>query len=107
MTRGSGNFLHYSPNNCSVFLFFLGHRRNFRYISADVLDTLGVDYDYHSNMHYFAGEYSKNDKYTMTAIDDPLNTKLIGPNAASPWGLTALDIDKVNALYSCSPSKYR
>ncbi|KAK3741880.1 hypothetical protein QZH41_013363, partial [Actinostola sp. cb2023] len=70
--------------------------------SADLVDTLGLDYDYYSVMHYGAKEQSKNAKYVMTAIDDPLNTKLIGMNAR-PWGLTALDIDKVNALYSCSP----
>ncbi|KAK3741423.1 hypothetical protein QZH41_003972 [Actinostola sp. cb2023] len=76
--------------------------RYFEPYSADLVDSLGVDYDYHSTMHYFARDFSKNNKYTMTAIDDPLNNKLIGPNAW-PWGLTARDIDKVNALYSCSP----
>ncbi|KAK3734165.1 hypothetical protein QZH41_005854 [Actinostola sp. cb2023] len=73
---------------------------NFDRSLSSIVDTLGVDYDYNSIVHYKIGAFSKSHKYTITAINDPQNSKNIGPGES----LSPLDVVKINSLYSCPSS---
>ncbi|XP_072905220.1 astacin-like metalloendopeptidase [Hemitrygon akajei] len=61
------------------------------------LDTnnLGTTYDYTSVMHYDKYAFSKNGNITILPIPNPNIT--IGQK----YGMTTLDVDKVNKLYNC------
>lgn len=59
------------------------------------MDVLNTKYDFDSIMHYGKFSFSKNNKPTIQAIDDP-NRDLGQRN-----GFSATDIIKVNALYDC------
>eukprot|EP00795_Rhopilema_esculentum_P008425 gene8425-14406_t len=69
---------------------------NFEKFDNHEVDTLGIQYDLKSIMHYGNDAFSKNYKHTLKAIEDQSislgNTK----------GLSDLDVVKLNALYDCA-----
>ena len=68
---------------------------NFEKFDHHEVDTLGVQYDLKSIMHYGNYAFSKNNKKTMKAIVDGSVT------LGNSKGLSALDVVKLNALYDC------
>lgn len=59
-------------------------------------NTDGLPYDFKSVMHYKNKAFSKNERNTVTALNDPKRT--LGKRN----DFSALDIVRVNKLYSCS-----
>ncbi|XP_076106976.1 uncharacterized protein LOC143075454 isoform X1 [Mytilus galloprovincialis] len=75
-----------------------GKSFNFDKLSVDEVDTLGVQYDYGSIMHYSKYSFSKNGNPTIQPIR---NTNAeIGQRD----GLSDLDIKRINTLYRCDIS---
>ncbi|EDO44551.1 predicted protein, partial [Nematostella vectensis] len=72
-----------------------GQEHEFAKYGHDMIDTLGVAYDYESVMHYGRQSFSKNKKATIQALGDP--TRGLGRTD----GLSSLDIMKINLLYDC------
>ena len=62
-------------------------------------ETGGLPYDFHSIMHYTRKHFSKNDRNTVEAIIDP--SMQLGDDD----GFSALDVVRVNQLYSCPQLK--
>ena len=69
---------------------------NFEKLEASEVDTLGIQYDLESVMHYGNFAFTKNGKHTVQSIEDP--QKRLG----NVNGLSNLDVVKINALYGCS-----
>ncbi|XP_031562135.1 uncharacterized protein LOC116297953 [Actinia tenebrosa] len=68
---------------------------NFIRYGSDVIDNLGVNYDFKSIAHYKANAFSRNGAITLTALGDPQNTKNVGPGDT----LSELDVIKIDRLY--------
>jgi len=75
-----------------------GRENNFNYYSCSQVTHYGEPYDYVSVMHYSKYAFSKNGQPTIQAIDDPSRT--LGNNQ----GLTQIDVNKLNAMYTCDGS---
>ena len=58
------------------------------------IDSLGIEYDYYSVMHYGAKAFSKNNRVTIKAKKP--NIRTFGNTHLSP-----LDIKQANLLYRC------
>eukprot|EP00112_Aurelia_sp_Birch-Aquarium-sp1_P007646 Seg1835.11 transcript_id=Seg1835.11/GoldUCD/mRNA.D3Y31 product="Zinc metalloproteinase nas-15" protein_id=Seg1835.11/GoldUCD/D3Y31 len=71
------------------------HEINFEKFKNHEVDTLGVQYDLKSIMHYGNYAFSKNNKQTSRAIKDH------SISLGNSKGLSDLDIVKLNALYDC------
>ncbi|KAH7706522.1 CBN-NAS-6 protein [Aphelenchoides avenae] len=73
-----------------------GMDSQFDIISSALQDTLGIDYDYRSIMHYDSAAFSKNGKNTIETKVDGF-TSVIG----TAMDLSELDVAKINRLYKC------
>ena len=62
--------------------------------SENVVDSLGVGYDYNSIMHYNPTLYSRNGHATIKALDPSIPV-------GQARELSALDIEQTNRLYRC------
>ena len=73
-----------------------GFKDNFLKYDYRYINSLGIDYDYNSIMHYCANSFSisPSDKNTIEPLD--IQAKLCGGCELSP-----LDILQVNLLYKC------
>ncbi len=89
--RYSRYFLCYNYNSCYSYLHVLYIDSIFR----GEVSTLDLPYDTKSIMHYEARAFSRNGRPTIVPINEKF-TKL-GQKTA----MTALDIKKLNKLYSC------
>lgn len=58
-------------------------------------DNGNLPYDFHSIMHYSNKYFSKNGQNTMEALIDP------GMRLGQSEGFSALDVVRINMLYSC------
>nr|QNH72418.1 toxin candidate TRINITY_DN34308_c0_g1_i1 [Pachycerianthus maua] len=77
-----------------------GMEDQFDRYSDDYVNTLGLDYDLDSIMHYGKKSFSVDGvKQTLEAIGDP--TRDLGGNT-----LTNADINKINAVYDCGTTSY-
>jgi hypothetical protein len=75
-----------------------GFKNQFEIIDkVELLDTLGVGYDYNSVMHYKENAYHNKSTPGITIVADKPGIP-IGPNLH----LTKLDVLKLNTLYNCS-----
>ncbi|XP_070543873.1 meprin A subunit alpha-like [Ptychodera flava] len=74
-----------------------GKELNFDKYPFDVIDTLGVDYDYRSIMHYSNVTFSKNASSLPTITPRSDISVVLGQRN----GFSELDLVKVNRLYSC------
>ena len=76
-------------------LLFAGESHNFNKYSQNILDLLGVQYDYQSIMHYGSKAFSKNGDLTIKVIGN--DSTVIGQRS----GFSKTDVIKINALYNC------
>ncbi|XP_076434596.1 bone morphogenetic protein 1-like [Babylonia areolata] len=72
-----------------------GKERNFDRLPQDVADTLGVQYDYDSIMHYSRTAFSFNGQPTILPKRDPF------ANLGQRDGFSPRDVHKINTLYRC------
>ena len=72
-----------------------GKERNFDRLPVDLVDTLGVQYDYESIMHYSRTAFSVNGQPTVLPKRDPF------ANLGQRDGFSHSDILKINKLYRC------
>ena len=72
----------------------LGQEHNFEKHSYGMIDTLGVEYDYKSIMHYGRTTFTRNGQDTIQRIDDPK-----GPLGGIDF--SQIDLIEINALYNC------
>lgn len=88
----------FARKSIALFLVFfnLGQESNFFRYADDVINTLGLDYDYESVMHYGNTYFSKNGRPTILAT--PNLEIVLGQRS----GLSNMDYVKVNVLYDCS-----
>uniref|UniRef100_A0A914BVX0 Metalloendopeptidase n=1 Tax=Acrobeloides nanus TaxID=290746 RepID=A0A914BVX0_9BILA len=75
-----------------------GMKSQFDIISPALQDTLGLDYDYKSIMHYDSTAFSRNGQNTIETTVNGFTT-VIG----SATDLSELDVQKINKLYKCGP----
>nr|QNH72393.1 toxin candidate TRINITY_DN31672_c0_g1_i1 [Pachycerianthus borealis] len=68
--------------------------------SQQLIDNLGLPYDYDSILHYGRYFFSKNGKPTIVPTQNP-NAKI-----GNKVHLSSLDIQKVNTLYNCSDPRH-
>ncbi|XP_064646447.1 zinc metalloproteinase nas-8-like [Lineus longissimus] len=73
------------------------YRRNFQRFGDEVVDSLNVEYDYNSVMHYGGRTFSNNGKETIITRD-PKYQNVIGQR----MGLSFRDIKLANLMYSCN-----
>ena len=83
-------------NNFSIKLLFifLEYKSAFAKFSRYRIDSLNVDYDYHSIMHYGKNAFSKNNLPTILPRREDITT--LGNDRLSP-----LDIKQTWLLYKC------
>ncbi|XP_057314060.1 zinc metalloproteinase nas-15-like isoform X2 [Hydractinia symbiolongicarpus] len=74
-----------------------GLERQFEKRGSNVIDSLGVPYDYKSIMHYRKTAFSKNRGITVETLD-PTKQDVIGEQKA----LSKSDIKQINLLYKCN-----
>ncbi|XP_070205812.1 uncharacterized protein [Littorina saxatilis] len=72
-----------------------GKERNFDRLPVDFVDTLGVEYDYGSIMHYSRSAFSYNGQPTLLPKRDPY------ANLGQRDGFSQKDVEKINKLYRC------
>ena len=72
-----------------------GKERNFDRLPVDLVDTLGVQYDYESIMHYSRTAFSVNGQPTVLPKRDPF------ANLGQRHGFSHSDVLKINKLYRC------
>ena len=72
-----------------------GKERNFDRLPVDLVDTLGLQYDYESIMHYSRTAFSFNGQPTVLPKRDPF------ANLGQRDGFSHGDIEKINRLYRC------
>ena len=87
------NTIFYWKTNCDLF-FFSEFKFAFDKYSNRKIDSLGVEYDYKSVMHYGAKAFSRNGQPTIVARDTTV--KKFGNSHLSP-----LDIRQAKLLYNC------
>ncbi|XP_077864896.1 meprin A subunit beta-like [Saccoglossus kowalevskii] len=75
----------------------VGKERNFDKYDQNIVDTLGVDYDYRSIMHYSNVTFSKNTLLLPTIQPKQDIDVVLGQRV----GFSDLDLVKVNKLYNC------
>lgn len=75
---------------------YRGFRNQFEIEDPDLLDTLGVGYDYNSVMHYRPDAFGNISTSGITIVADKPNIP-IGPGQE----LSTLDAKKINILYNC------
>lgn len=72
-----------------------GKEGNFDRLSDNVIDTLGVLYDYESIMHYSRYAFSANGQATILPKQDPW------ANLGQRDDFSHRDIERLNILYHC------
>ncbi|XP_057304961.1 zinc metalloproteinase nas-6-like [Hydractinia symbiolongicarpus] len=75
-------------------------RNNFRKYGRDKIDSLGVDYDLRSIMHYSQSSFTSRNRFTIKTKDPKLQHLL--NDDRSNVGLSALDIKQIRLLYKCN-----
>ena len=75
--------------------FILVNEINFEKFDNFEVDTLGVQYDFKSILHYGNYAFSKNNRKTLKAIGDH------SISLGNSKGLSKLDVVRLNALYDC------
>ncbi|XP_048582923.1 zonadhesin isoform X2 [Nematostella vectensis] len=73
-----------------------GKAHNFNKYDRGSIDSLNINYDYDSLMHYGKSSFSKNGKPTIQVIGDP--SRRLGQRDS----FSSADILELNALYDCS-----
>ena len=86
------------PDEFICFSHFAEFKYAFHKYSSRRIDSLGVEYDYKSVMHYGAKAFSKNGLPTIVARQRSIKT-------FGNTNLSILDIQQVNLLYRC-PGSY-
>lgn len=76
-----------------------GSEGNFQKYYSSEVTNFGFPYDYGSIMHYSAYAFSKNQGPTITA------TYSGGEVMGQRYGLSAIDIGKINKMYNCGYSQ--
>lgn len=75
---------------------------NFDKVDPEKFSNFKTDYDLYSLMHYDGKAFSKNGKQTIVP-KDPGFKSVIGQRE----GLSVGDVQRINNMYKCSPSKVR
>jgi hypothetical protein len=78
-----------------VFLHFLANKFNFNKYGRSRIDSLGVEYDYGSIMHYGKRDFAKWPWQTT------IRPKKAGVSIGQRKGLSVLDVKQANLLYRC------
>lgn len=73
-----------------------GKEYNFEKLDATEADTLGVQYDYGSVMHYSKYAFTKNGNPTIMPI------RPTGSEIGQREGLSDHDVERITKLYGCS-----
>lgn len=76
-------------------MLILGTEKNFDKLDRRLVDTLGVEYDYGSVLHYSKYAFSRSGNPTI------LPTRMTLATLGQRNGFSYLDLQRINILYRC------